>query len=343
MKSTVRFFCIAIFSSLSLAWAKESDWKLFLLPEFGMKHGTVGEYVFAKTSNYSDDMISELIYDTKPELYGGLKIGGGWRNIAAEVSVSAGFPMKTGTLADSDWLNNSTSEVSKASSLLTSNYKTNYSESECNLDYDFSCAIKLGYAFPVFKNSILSINIKPFYSFGFNNFKFTAKNGEAWYGAKLADGDYAAWNDEANRASNSGKFSSTVSDYDGEDLSYRRWSVIHWIGFDATVGLPLKFTVNAGFQVAPYVYAESTDLHYLNNSYGGTAYLDVADGFFSTFKWNCGVSYQISRRNTVSVLPQDPARGQLQKIIQPVQKRRREILLKRKNIFNRIRHKSVLL
>ncbi len=298
MKLRARLLLFAVFwiflSSLPLI-AEKSDWNLSVMPMFGLKNGTVGEYVFLKKSNYSDDTASELFYDLKPELYGGLKIRGGWRGIFAEASFSAGIPMNTGTITDSDYFNNSPSKVSAETALLAPNSKTNYSESDCMLDYDFSCGIKVGYDFLVFKNDYIKIDIKPFYSFDYNNFKFTGKDGKFWYGSLLSSGYYAPYTDEEHRTT--GTFASTRASYDGEDFCYKRWSTIHWIGFDVAVGLPLKFTVSTGFQVAPYIYSESTDIHYLTT----VAYLDVVDGFFSVYKWNCGVSYQISKRNSVGI------------------------------------------
>ena len=291
--SVAGFFLLFVFAPLS--FSEKSDWNLSVEPIFGMKNGTVGEYVFLKKSNYSDDMVSELIYDMKPELYGGAKIRGGWRGIFAEASVSGGFPMKTGTVSDSDWFNNAPEKVSAATALLTTNHKTDYSESDCKLEYDFSCGIKLGYDFSILNNDIIKIHLKPFYSFDYNTFKFIAQNGKFWYGKKLSEGYYASYTDTENRTS--GTFASITANYDGDDLSYKRWGVTHWIGFDVSADLPLNFAVSTGFQVAPYVYAESTDIHYLTN----TAYLDITDGFFSVFKWNCGVSYKISKRNSVGI------------------------------------------
>ena len=300
MKANVRFFCVVFLVLPSLAAAEKADWSLSVQPRFGFKYGEAGEYVFSKTPNYSDDTVSELVYEAKPELYGGLDVCGGWKRVFARVSACGGIPMNTGTVSDSDWFNNSPEYVRKADSLLTANHKTHYSESDCRLDYDFSFGVALGYDVRVFEGSRVSVSVRPFYVFDYSAFRFTAKDGEAWYGANVG-GHYAAWNDEENRSASSGKFSANA-DYDGEDLSYRRWSVAHWIGLGASVSLPFKFTVDTGFCVAPYVYAESTDFHYLNNTKnGGTVYLDVTDGLFSAYKWNCGVSYSVSARNAVCV------------------------------------------
>lgn len=274
-----------LFFIFQFALLNSQNWKLSVEPIFGMKYGEVDEYVFLKKCDYDDDKLSELNWEIKPELYVGGKINGGWKKIFGEMTFTAGIPMKTGEMIDSDWLN---VEKKNAEDF---QYKTNYSESDNYLKYDFLFGIKAGYEFDIFENRIVKINIKPNVGFDYKKIYFNGKNGYAWYGS-TSDNHYLPY-----------KTATTPTyDFSGKDvIDYSRQSYITWFGFDSTFTFFEKFDANLGFQISPYIYAESIDIHYLNNAGKGTAYLDATTGYFKTLKWNIGASYKINSRNTINI------------------------------------------
>ena len=284
MKKLLLSLAVAVLS-LPIFAVNLKDFSLSVEPLFGMKYGQIDEYVFLKNPNYSDDKVSELNWEIKPELYYGLKIRGGWKGFFEESFFTAGIPMKTGSLYDSDWNNNDPLFVSKSVATTTSNYKTNFSESDNYLNYDISFGFKGGYEFKIFE----IFSIKPAIAFEYQNIKFTGKNGQGWYGKKTSDGYYSPYTDTNNRE---------ISDFSGKNvIAYHRVSDFLWLGSDLSAELPCHLTVNAGFFVAAYIYAISYDTHFIRS-------LDFADkttDSFSSFKWNLGISHKIAKRHFINI------------------------------------------
>lgn len=261
---------------------KKTDFSLSVEPLIGVKNGQVNEYVFLKESNYDCDKLSELNWEIKNEFYSGLKLNGGYKNVFLEAGFTAGFPMKCGTMKDSDWLNNNSSEVTKTSG---HDYKTNYSESDNYIDYDISASLKTGYSFKLPELKKIGTKISPFFEFEYQLFKFTAKNGTAWYGSET-DGYYAAWNDEENRS---------IKYFSGDVISYKRQNFIFWLGGSIAFNLPKDFSVGAGFKFSPFVYSESIDCHHLRGLY----FLDIVSDFCSLFNYNFNTEYKIDSKKSI--------------------------------------------
>ena len=272
-----------IFASVyATAEIKKTDFSLSVEPLIGVKNGQVNEYVFLKESNYDCDKLSELNWEIKNEFYSGLKLNGGYKNVFLEAGFTAGFPLKCGTMKDSDWLNNNSSEVTKTSG---HDYKTNYSESDNYIDYDISASLKTGYSFKLPELKKISTKISPFFEFEYQLFKFTAKNGTAWYGNET-EGYYAAWNDEKNRS---------IKYFSGDVISYKRQNFIFWLGGSIAFNLPKDFSVGAGFKFSPFVYSESIDCHHLRGLY----FLDIVSDFCSLFNYNFNTEYKIDSKKSI--------------------------------------------
>lgn len=283
------------FFSAICAFSENNKFSLFVEPYFGTKIGQIDEYVFLKESNYDSDKLSELNWDIMPELYAGFSLGGSFWNIFVETSFLFGIPTKTGTMADSDWMNNYSDYVSLENSKKTENYKTNYSESDNYLDHDFSFNLNVGYDFSVAKLNNFNANIKPFLGFQYENFKFNGEDGTCWYGKGtdgkfyVNNGYYAEWNDEENQYS---------EDFDGNVISYKRINFVFWTGLNLQAEFFTNFGISAGFKFSPYLYSESTDNHILTGT-AGTDYLDVISAFCGYFNWNLGFFYNFNKRNSI--------------------------------------------
>lgn len=273
----------SIFASVyATAEIKKTDFSLSVEPLIGVKNGQVNEYVFLKEPIYDCDKLSELNWEIKNEFYSGLKLNGGYKNIFLEAGFTAGFPLKCGTMKDSDWLNNNSSEVTETSG---HDYKTNYSESDNYIDYDISASLKTGYSFKLPELKKISTKISPFFEFEYQLFKFTAKNGTAWYGNET-EGYYAAWNDEETRS---------IKYLSGDVISYKRQNFIFWLGGSIAFNLPKDFSVGAGFKFSPFVYSESIDCHHLRGLY----FLDIVSDFCSLFNYNFNTEYKIDSKKSI--------------------------------------------
>lgn len=274
----------SIFASVyATAEIKKTDFSLSVEPLIGIKNGQVNEYVFLKEANYDCDKLSELNWEIKNEFYSGLKLNSGYKNVFLEAGFTAGFPIKCGTMKDSDWLNNNISaSVTKTSG---HDYKTNYSESDNYIDYDISASLKTGYSFKLPELKKISTKISPFFEFEYQLFKFTAKNGTAWYGSET-DGYYAAWNDEENRS---------IKYFSGDVISYKRQNFIFWLGGSIAFNLPKDFSVGVGFKFSSFVYSESIDCHHLRGLY----FLDIVSDFCSLFNYNFNTEYKIDSKKSI--------------------------------------------
>jgi len=279
----IPFFSIFA-ATYAVAEIKKTDFSLSVEPLIGIKNGQINEYVFLKEPIYDCDKLSELNWEIKNEFYSGLKLNGSYKNVFLEAGFTAGFPLECGTMKDSDWLNNDPNQVTNPSGY---DYKTNYSESDNYIDYDISASVKTGCSFKLPELKKISTKISPFFEFEYQLFKFTAKNGTAWYGKEI-DGYYAAWNDEENRATKD--FSGV-----GDVISYKRQNFIFWLGSNIEFKLPKDFSVGAGFKFSPFVYSESIDCHYLRSLY----FLDIVSDFCSLFNCNFKTEYKIDSKKSI--------------------------------------------
>lgn len=294
MKKLPLILALQFFSFLATAQIKKTDFTFSVEPLFGLKNGIVDEYVYLKNCSYSDDKLSELNWDIKNELYGGIKLNGSFKNIFLETSFTAAIPKSSGITKDSDWKNVSAEGYSDWQ------FKTNYSETDNYIDYDIGTKVKAGYEFKLLQDKKIKLSLKPFAEFQYENFQFTTKDGTAWYGnTKISNLLWYRYNDSEHNSIF--KFSS-LSKYNGKTISYQRQNLIFWLGSDFKIELPENFTVLAGFKVSPYIYSESVDTHYLNDPYGRTSYssyyLDVTPGYFSVFGASLGVEYALTKKQS---------------------------------------------
>ncbi len=272
----------------------ESVWKLAIRPSFGIKNGSIGEYVFLKDPIYSDDKLSYLDWQFSPEYYFSLGVDSGYKSFKFGLDLWTGLPTACGKIQDYDWFNNYSVYVTSTSG---HDYLTNYSESDNYISHDLGFSVNAGWDFVIAK--VLHIN--PFAAFEMSETKFTAKGGHASYGNSVSTGPetdyYYPYNDSD---------SSHITEYNWSSsktvLSYKRDLYLVWIGLNLDYTLPEQWTLGrpltlkASFSASPYVYTYNEDYHPLNSMY----YADISAGFFKAFKINAGLNYNINRKLSVN-------------------------------------------
>ena len=291
MKKLLLTALAAVFSSVSVFALNPEDFSLTVEPVFGVKNGTLGEYVFLKQSNYDDDLLSYLDWEIKNEIYAGFKAAGGYRNIFASITLKTAFSQSGGIMTDSDWFNNIPSGVSGGVADLTScsNYKTCYSESDNYIDSDFTFEIKSGYTF----RPTEVFTILPYISYEYSDIKMSGKNGWGKYGdaGYGSYGYYFPWNNNSDLTNRS-------EDFTGKKvISYERAKNIFWLGSDFHLNLPQNIFLNLGAQFSPYIYVLSIDQHHLTY----TDYADETPGYFSAFRFSADTGITIKKSHTLSI------------------------------------------
>ena len=261
-----KFLSALVFFLLSLS---AFPFTFSIAPVGGIRSGQVDEYVFLKECAYDDDKLSELNWNFSSEYYAGGRVCAKWSHVFLDGEFSFGIPMKVGGMGDSDWLN---ADVKNAGDY---QYKTNWSHHDNYLESDFSFSMKCGFEVRAVENSRLSFSISPFVGFEYDKIKFRGENGYAWYG-KTSDGYYLPYNDEDR----------TEYTFDGKVISYERRTFLSWLGFDARIEFSKAIAFSAGFQLSPFVYAESIDTHWSKKMMYG----DKTPGFFSAFRWHASQS-----------------------------------------------------
>ena len=263
----------------------EPDFFLDVEPLFGLKNGLVDEYVFLKNSAYSSDKLSELNWDIKNQFFVGANFKAVYKCLFLKTGFKAGLSAissKSGLMKDSDWRN------LEAEGAGNYQYKTNYSESDNHIDYDFSTFIEAGGRFKFFRGKNVRVNLCPFLGFEYQIFKFTATDGTAWYGNILSEGYRAEWNDSSNR---------TIYNFSGDVISYKRQNFILWLGGNLQVELPWNFVLGAGIKVSPWLYSESVDTHWHPKKYKD--FLDAVSGYFSMAGVNFFAEYKFTPKTSI--------------------------------------------
>lgn len=261
-----KFLSALVFALLSLS---AFPFTFSIAPVGGIRSGQIDEYVFLKECDYESDKLSELNWNFGSEYYAGGRIGAKWNYIFFNGEFIFGFPMKVGSMCDSDWLN------ADAKNAADYQYKTNWSHHDNYLEGDFSFSVKCGFEVNVVENSCLSFSISPFIGFEYDKIKFSGENGYAWYG-NSRNGYYLPYTDEDR----------TEYTFDGKVISYERRTFLSWLGGEGKIEFSKAIAFSLGFQFSPFVYAESIDTHWSKKMMYG----DKTPGFFSAFRWHASQS-----------------------------------------------------
>ncbi|MDR0641654.1 MAG: omptin family outer membrane protease [Treponema sp.] len=102
------FVCLILCPPLE-AESVSFPYALSLSPQFGFLYGRGEEQVYRNES--SDKLLSQLFWDHKPLVYGGIKLEFAQRNplaglgVFSNLSIKFGIPMESGIMEDRDWMN----------------------------------------------------------------------------------------------------------------------------------------------------------------------------------------------------------------------------------------------
>ena len=212
------FSLIFAFFSISAFALSQKDFSLFVDGSFGIKRGEIGEYVFQKY-NGKWKKLSELNWDEKWIPCFDFSVQSGFKQFFTTLDFSFDIPCESGIMADSDWQNSEDWGM-----------KTNYSESENRLKYDFGFCAKIGFDFQISSEW----KIAPTAEFEYSTFRFEARNGHGWYA------DSANSKDKKNHEWNS----DYATEYPSKSLGgidYERDAILAYVGFSARF-LPKNFS-----------------------------------------------------------------------------------------------------
>lgn len=264
-----------VFSSFAALYAKEHEYHLSVEPYLDCLWGVQEEYVLVDNTSNADGVLSYLEWEEKPVWIYGYRARFCRDGFAAQLQMASAIPRECGTMYDSDWLNYDSK-------------KTNYSESDNNLDSYFQASLKLCYDFKLGDYFTLG----PAVEAGYRSIKFTAENLESWYGdeSPAGSGIYLPYNTASAKYMKTGKH---------EVLDYRKNSFYTFIGFSLGANFKDRFHLLLSGAVSPYSTSESVDNHFKNNNGIGTDYKDIVNSVFKTFKGDFTASVDCNDTFTV--------------------------------------------
>lgn len=273
---TSRFLILSavlIFSGIS---ASAGDWHFSAEPLFGIRYGTLGEYVYEPDTNGDYQKLSELIWDIKPSWYYGGKVSFGWRGISISGYASGFVAGRTGSMYDSDWQNiqiNSDADT-----------KTNYSISENTLTSSYKLGADASYTFYLDKY----VSVQAIAAIDYMYTTMEARNGYGWYADKktLIKNGITATTGYAYTNDNAVYYPSGML----LGIDYTRQDMLTWIGITNIITPVKQFTGTLSFFVSPYTYIQSLDHHY-----GGYYYIDIMSGFCSAYRIETSGAYNFTK------------------------------------------------
>jgi outer membrane protease len=174
------FVCLTLCPPLG---AGTFPYTLSTSPQFGFLYGQGEELVYR--SGNSDTLLSELLWDFKPLLYGGIKLEFARRNplegfgFFGTASVKFGLPMRTGVMEDRDWQGRQPETL------------TNYSKHNALSSGVLILDLTAGPSIPA--GSILAF--RPSLGFSYTRYSWIGQDGYYRYGQQLSDGTTAPLKD----------------------------------------------------------------------------------------------------------------------------------------------------
>ena len=258
------FFCVFWVFVLPCFANEFHNFTISLEPLVGYQHGMLYEYVYVKTDDGGTRLLSELDWKNTL-LYAGGKLNIAYKIFTFFVGGGAYFPMRSGTMEDSDWLNENDYSM-----------KTNFSISENSLKSGGFFSTGFYAAIPVAR----ILNVCPRISADLQKKTFSAENGYGWYGNKIP----CSWDDEKAIYYPTGEL---------YGISYERLDFSILTGLSLGVK-PVSFLQLAfAFDVSFFSLVDSLDTHFGSSS--NAYYYDKCYAFFSFGKATLDAAFSISK------------------------------------------------
>lgn len=269
-------FVLLLTFSFAFLFATEHEYHLSFEPYLDCLWGVQEEYVL--NDKYNDGIESLLEWQEKPLWLYGYRASFSVDGFGARFLMASAVPRECGTMYDSDWLDH------------PSSFKTNYSESDNNLDSYFQAELQLSYKFALGSY----ITLGPTAELGYRSIKFTAENL-----------DWRYWGEQQNDAAETFYWYpeglKTGSKVYGKHsvIDYRKNTFYTFIGFSLGATIQERFHMELCGAISPYSSSESVDNHFLNNYGIGTDYKDIVNSVFKTFKGDFTASVDCNDTFTV--------------------------------------------
>lgn len=273
------FFALNIFSTATF-FAK--DFSIDIEPQFGIRYGILGEYVYGTSySTRKDYILSYLEWDIKPAMYAGLKLDLGLKKFHLEGSWKQLIPNFSGRLQDSDWLQDAGYRTGNTT------LKTNYSNHDNHIDNGFSLCFSARYDININPTFTLS----PLVEFSYAETKFTGSNGYGFYGYGKNDQPFSE-NNPSYYGYNNVNHRSTL-DFTGYSvISYLRKDYFAWTGVNAKFSTrDQKFIFSIAVLFSPFAYCYAQDYHILRDTY----FIDMCAGLIYGGKFKSFIQYNFSK------------------------------------------------
>ncbi|MGO8692617.1 MAG: omptin family outer membrane protease [Rectinemataceae bacterium] len=215
-------------------------------------YGTAYEYVY---DNANGNKLSELDWDIKPltalSSFARARTG----NVEFGLSCEAGIPGASGSVADSDWLNEGTASP---------NFKTNYSESNVDAERLIDLTLSLGYIVDLAPES----SLKLFVGFRYYDIAWSAHDG--WY-------QYA---DNYTKSNPNGPYdpytTGAIQPFYGLVSTYEQQYTAVVFGLSGNYRFSERFSVEGSLQISPAVSCTDVDNHILRS----VTFTDTLSGGF---------------------------------------------------------------
>jgi outer membrane protease len=219
---------------------------LSLSYQTGIWYGQAEEIVYPPASAYSGtELYSQLLWDMRPVWYNGLLLDFGRINpltqwsVIANFSFKYGFPGKSGTMDDRDWLS------AKNDAL------TNFSSHDNNTKEVIMIDGAAGVAIPIQGMFLLKV----FAQASYMRFSFSGMDGYGIYAEHLGNGAYAPIDDNP-----------TLYTFSGKVINYTQEWMVAALGHSFTINFYDHFSAGWSVLISPFIACSGFDEHLLTHT-----------------------------------------------------------------------------
>ena len=214
----------------------------------GVMYGMAREFVYDSYNNQAYTL-SELDWDLKALLITKAELSVQTiRGFSASLGVQVGVPSRTGSISDSDWKNIPVGDPTT---------KTNYSQSDCFTERAILLDARAGWEIPLAG----WVTLEPFLTFGFMDFKWTARDGYLQYASNYSSSTLPPYFDYTT---------GTPFPMSGTGIIYEQTYFIPAVGIEARFHFG-NFGGSFSFAASPFVFCNDVD----NHEFGGNDFYDT--------------------------------------------------------------------